>query len=173
MWKGCAPTVMRAVVLNAAQLSTYAQGKQLLLKTPYFVDGTTTHLVASLISGFISTAVSIPIDMSKTRIQTMKNNEYKNAMDVIVKVVKNEGPLALWKGFTPYFLRLGPHTVVRFIFQISLTASLHLSFMKRWRNSINKETIKSKKKSLVTRNCGFSRVLSSMLFGKPKMRYSL
>jgi solute carrier family 25 oxoglutarate transporter 11 len=117
MWKGCAPTVMRAVVLNAAQLSTYAQGKQLLLKTPYFEEGTATHLVASLISGFISTAVSIPIDMSKTRIQTMKNNEYKNAMDVIVKVVKNEGPLALWKGFTPYFLRLGPHTVVCFIFQ--------------------------------------------------------
>lgn len=89
---------MRAVVLNAAQLSVYAQGKQMLLKTPYFKDDITTHFVASLISGFVSTAVSIPIDMSKTRIQTMKNNEYKNAMDVIIKVVQNEGVLALWKG---------------------------------------------------------------------------
>jgi len=116
MWKGCTPTVARAVVLNAAQLSVYSQAKEVLIKTGYFVDGVPCHLTASLISGFISTAVSIPIDMSKTRIQTMKNNEYKNALDVIQKVARNEGVFALWKGFTPYFLRLGPHTVFTFLF---------------------------------------------------------
>jgi solute carrier family 25 oxoglutarate transporter 11 len=116
MWRGCGPTVVRAVVLNGAQLPVYAQGKQILLKTSYFEDNITTHFAASLISGFVSTAVSIPIDMSKTRIQTMKNNEYKNALDVIVKVVQKEGFFALWKGFTPYFLRLGPHTIFTFIF---------------------------------------------------------
>lgn len=33
--------------------------------------------------------------------------EYKGAIDVIGKVVKNEGFFALWKGFTPYYMRLG------------------------------------------------------------------
>lgn len=42
--------------------------------------------------------------------------EYKGAADVVVKVVRNEGLFALWKGFTPYFARLGPHTVLTFIF---------------------------------------------------------
>jgi len=32
--------------------------------------------------------------------------EYKGAVDVIVKVVKNEGFFSLWKGFTPYYFRL-------------------------------------------------------------------
>lgn len=36
--------------------------------------------------------------------------------DVLVKVVRNEGFFSLWKGFTPYYARLGPHTVLTFIF---------------------------------------------------------
>ena len=42
--------------------------------------------------------------------------EYKGALDVIMKVAKNEGFFSLWKGFTPYYFRLGPHTVITFIF---------------------------------------------------------
>lgn len=46
--------------------------------------------------------------------------EYKGAVDVLIKVVRQEGPLALWKGFTPYYARLGPHTVLTFIFMEQL-----------------------------------------------------
>lgn len=42
--------------------------------------------------------------------------EYRGALDVIFKVAKNEGFFSLWKGFTPYYFRLGPHTVLTFIF---------------------------------------------------------
>ena len=31
-------------------------------------------------------------------------------------MIKNEGFFSLWKGFTPYYFRLGPHTVLTFIF---------------------------------------------------------
>lgn len=37
--------------------------------------------------------------------------EYKGAIDVLVKVCRHEGVFALWKGFWPYYFRLGPHTV--------------------------------------------------------------
>jgi solute carrier family 25 oxoglutarate transporter 11 len=73
-----------------------------------------------MISGLVTTAASMPVDIAKTRIQNMKTvdgkPEYKGAADVLVKVIKNEGPLALWKGFTPYYARLGPHTVLTFVF---------------------------------------------------------
>jgi len=115
MWRGCSPTVIRAVVLNAAQLAVYDQAKEGLLKTGYFENGIKTHFTASLISGFVSTAVSIPIDMAKTRIQTMEAGKYKNSLDCIVKTAQAEGVLSLWKGFTPYFLRLGPHTIITFM----------------------------------------------------------
>lgn len=42
--------------------------------------------------------------------------EYRGPTDALIKVVKNEGIFALWKGFIPYYFRLGPHTVLTFIF---------------------------------------------------------
>ena len=36
--------------------------------------------------------------------------------DVWKKLIKKEGFFSLWKGFTPYYARLGPHTVLTFIF---------------------------------------------------------
>jgi len=43
-----------------------------------------------------------------------KEKVYKNAFDCFWKTVKSEGPLALYKGFIPNWMRLGPHTVITF-----------------------------------------------------------
>ena len=32
------------------------------------------------------------------------------------RTIKAEGLFSLWKGFTPYFARIGPHTILTFIF---------------------------------------------------------
>jgi len=120
----------RAMVVNAAQLASYSQAKQFILIVGYldeqgkfqtfFKDGVLCHFVASMFSGLVTTTASMPVDIAKTRIQNMKmidgKPEYKGAADVIMKVVKNEGFFSLWKGFTPYYFRLGPHTVLTFIF---------------------------------------------------------
>ena len=42
--------------------------------------------------------------------------EYKGVVDVFTRVIKHEGFFSLWKGFLPYYFRLGPHTVLTFIF---------------------------------------------------------
>lgn len=49
--------------------------------------------------------------------------EYSGAMDVLGTVVKREGVFALWKGFLPYYFRLGPHTVLTFIFLEQLNSA--------------------------------------------------
>ncbi|XP_065060805.1 mitochondrial 2-oxoglutarate/malate carrier protein-like isoform X2 [Rhopilema esculentum] len=120
LWRGCVPTVARAMVVNAAQLATYSQAKQILLGTHYFNDNILCHFCASMISGLATTFASMPPDIAKTRIQSMKiidgKPEYKGGMDVLMKVVRKEGFAALWKGFTPCYLRIGPHTVLTFIF---------------------------------------------------------
>uniref|UniRef100_A0A8C2SB16 Solute carrier family 25 member 11 n=1 Tax=Capra hircus TaxID=9925 RepID=A0A8C2SB16_CAPHI len=117
---GCIPTMARAVVVNAAQLASYSQSKQFLLDSGYFSDNILCHFCASMISGLVTTAASMPVDIVKTRIQNMRmidgKPEYKNGLDVLVKVVRYEGFFSLWKGFTPYYARLGPHTVLTFIF---------------------------------------------------------
>ncbi|GFG31791.1 hypothetical protein Cfor_04228 [Coptotermes formosanus] len=120
LWRGAIPTMGRAMVVNAAQLASYSQAKQFLLDTGYFKDNVFCHFVSSMISGLVTTAASMPVDIAKTRIQNMKTvdgkPEYTGAVDVLAKVVRKEGFFALWKGFTPYYARLGPHTVLTFIF---------------------------------------------------------
>ncbi|VDM34016.1 unnamed protein product [Toxocara canis] len=48
--------------------------------------------------------------------------EYRNGFDVWMKIMRNEGFFALWKGFTPYYFRLGPQTVLIFVFLEQLNA---------------------------------------------------
>uniref|UniRef100_A0A6B2LC93 Mitochondrial 2-oxoglutarate/malate carrier protein n=1 Tax=Arcella intermedia TaxID=1963864 RepID=A0A6B2LC93_9EUKA len=117
MWRGVQPTIIRAMILNMAQLGGYSQSKDMLLA--YMKDGWAVHFMASLLAGFFATAVSIPVDITKTRLQTMKMVDgvypYTGTFDCARKVIEKEGILALWKGFTPYFLRLGPHTIITFV----------------------------------------------------------
>ncbi|GIY95934.1 hypothetical protein CEXT_206101 [Caerostris extrusa] len=134
LWRGCLPTVGRAMVVNAAQLASYSQAKQLLMSTGYFKDNIMCHFASSMISGLITTAASMPVDIAKTRIQNMKiiNGvpEYRGAGDVLLKVIRNEGFFSLWKGFTPYYARLGPHTVLTFIFLEQMNQSYRIYVLK-------------------------------------------
>ncbi|XP_031467615.1 mitochondrial 2-oxoglutarate/malate carrier protein [Phasianus colchicus] len=80
-----------------------------------------------MISGLVTTAASMPVDIAKTRIQNMRmidgKPEYRNGLDVLLKVIRHEGFFSLWKGFTPYYARLGPHTVLTFIFLEQMNAA--------------------------------------------------
>ncbi|XP_071019925.1 mitochondrial 2-oxoglutarate/malate carrier protein isoform X2 [Oncorhynchus clarkii lewisi] len=93
LWRGCIPTMARAVVVNAAQLASYSQSKQALIETGYFVDGIFLHFCASMISGLVTTAASMPVDIVKTRIQNMRmidgKPEFKNGLDVLARVIRN------------------------------------------------------------------------------------
>lgn len=119
LWTGCVPTMTRAMIVNMCQLTSYTQAKQHLLASGHFKEGILLHFTASMISGLVTTAASMPIDIAKTRLQNMKTvdgkPQYRGTVDVLLKVVKNEGFFSLWRGFTPYYARLGPHTVLTFI----------------------------------------------------------
>lgn len=49
--------------------------------------------------------------------------EYSGILDVWSKIMRNEGFFSLWKGFTPYYFRLGPHTMLTFIILEQLNAA--------------------------------------------------
>jgi solute carrier family 25 oxoglutarate transporter 11 len=119
MWKGCSPTVGRAVVLNAAQLAVYSEAKQMILAKTTMQDGIPVHLISSMTAGFAASFVSLPLDMAKTALQAQGNQpgemQYKSTIDVLAKTVQRDGVLRLWRGFTPYYLKVGPHTVLTFM----------------------------------------------------------
>ena len=60
--------------------------------------------------------------------------EYRGVLDVVIKLIRNEGVFSLWKGFTPYYARLGPHTVLIFVFWERLKILYYANFIKNQTN---------------------------------------
>jgi len=58
-----------------------------------------------MVAGFVMTCASAPFDIAKTRLMAQKASKekriYTGMTDAIFKTIKNEGILALYKGFTP------------------------------------------------------------------------
>lgn len=119
-WRGCTPTVVRAIVVSVTQVAGYDQIKSLLLGTGLFQDNIKCHLSSSVTAGFIYSLASLPFDTTKTRMQTQQAVDgkllYTSTAQTMVSIVKNEGLASMWKGFLPYFGRCGGHTVTMFIF---------------------------------------------------------
>lgn len=78
LWKGATPTVVRAMVVNGAQLASYSQSKEILVANLNMKEGIPLHFVASMISGLITTIASMPVDIVKTRVQ--KSSGSTNAL---------------------------------------------------------------------------------------------
>ncbi|GAB2230642.1 hypothetical protein Droror1_Dr00014923 [Drosera rotundifolia] len=113
LWTGVGPNIARNAIINAAELASYDQIKQTILKLPGFSDNVVTHLFAGLGAGFFAVCIGSPVDVVKSRM--MGDSAYKSTLDCFIKTFKNDGPLAFYKGFIPNFARLGSWNVIMFL----------------------------------------------------------
>ncbi|EDV92946.1 mitochondrial dicarboxylate carrier [Drosophila grimshawi] len=115
LFSGGTTATARGVFMTIGQIAFYDQIKSMLLSTPYFKDNLVTHFSASLMAGAIATTLTQPMDVLKTRTMNAKPGEYKNLWDVVRHTAKL-GPLGFFKGYVPAFVRLGPQTILTFMF---------------------------------------------------------
>jgi solute carrier family 25 (mitochondrial carnitine/acylcarnitine transporter), member 20/29 len=67
-------------------------------------------------AGVANWTVGMPQDVLKSRLQTAPEGTYPNGMrDVFRQLMKNEGPMALYKGFVPVMTRAVPANAACFI----------------------------------------------------------
>ncbi|OMO90539.1 Mitochondrial brown fat uncoupling protein [Corchorus olitorius] len=135
LWTGLGPNIARNAIVNAAELASYDQVKQTIMKIPGFSDNVLTHLLAGLgaakkpvlnlylelsttgyaepVCHLVQTSKLLWIGTVKSRM--MGDSGYKNTLDCFIKTLKNEGILAFYKGFLPNFSRLGSWNAVMFL----------------------------------------------------------
>ncbi|KAI9331616.1 mitochondrial carrier domain-containing protein [Obelidium mucronatum] len=128
LWRGADASMLRTGVGSAVQLSTYDASKQILLKSGYFSKangkdgGIILHFAASAFTSLFVCIAMNPFDVVSTRMYNQhrgangKGALYNSAFDCIAKTIKAEGPSALYKGFSAHYLRIGPHTILTFVF---------------------------------------------------------
>jgi len=115
LMSGCTMASSRATFVTIGQLSCYDQFKQLLLLTPIFKDNIVTHFSASFLAGAVATLITMPLDVMKTRLMNAPPGQYSGLL-ACGKEIALSGPAGFFKGFIPAFVRLGPQTILTFLF---------------------------------------------------------
>ncbi|KAI9150906.1 Mitochondrial oxaloacetate carrier protein [Blastocladiella emersonii ATCC 22665] len=136
LWRGVTASMMRTGVGSAVQLSSYDTIKDFLLthdlfqsvdratgeRSPVFTEGVGLHFCASMITGLLVAVSMNPFDVVSTRLYNQKvlpdgtGALYRGPIDCFAKTLRAEGISALYKGLSAHYLRVGPHTILTFVF---------------------------------------------------------
>lgn len=108
LFKGLGPSLVGVIPARSINFFTYGYSKDVLKQFDYFQGQETSflHLLAGINAGIVTSTATNPIWLIKTRLQLDKatKKEYKNSLDCIVKIIKNEGFFALYKGLSASYL---------------------------------------------------------------------
>ncbi|XP_018584146.2 brain mitochondrial carrier protein 1 isoform X1 [Scleropages formosus] len=119
LWRGVIPTAQRAAIVVGVELPVYDITKKHLILSGLMGDTILTHFISSFTCGLAGALASNPVDVVRTRMMNQRvlagNPIYKGTLDGVMQTWKNEGFFALYKGFWPNWLRLGPWNIIFFI----------------------------------------------------------
>ena len=116
------------MLYGAAQLSTYDAIKRRLSSWEAGPEilrnhGVAQHMFCGFFAALASTTAIQPFDFLAVRMQnqpvdpaTKKGLYYSGPLDCFSKVVRQEGPTALFKGYSANLMRFGPYTLLIFVF---------------------------------------------------------
>ncbi|KAJ3467470.1 hypothetical protein MRS44_005034 [Fusarium solani] len=110
---GLESTMWRHILWNAGYFGCIFQVRQLLPKSDTKQGQMVNDMISGGIGGTVGTILNTPLDVVKSRIQNTPKvpgqvPKYNWAWPAVFTVAKEEGFSALYKGFLPKVLRLGP-----------------------------------------------------------------
>ncbi|KAI2628566.1 mitochondrial carrier [Hypoxylon sp. NC1633] len=113
LYNGLESTMWRHVLWNAGYFGCIFQVKELLPKADNKRSEIVNGLISGSVGGTVGTMLNTPMDVVKSRIQNSpkiagQTRKYNWAWASCVTVMREEGFSALYKGFLPKVLRLGP-----------------------------------------------------------------
>ena len=91
LYRGAVVTVLRASLLNGAQLASY----DTLKKRLGWKEGPLLHSFCALASGVVAQSVIMPVDTIKS--QMMLGNGWKD----VIRILERNGPFSLYRGWVP------------------------------------------------------------------------
>lgn len=121
-YRGVVPFAQRAALVGVFQVATLDQFKELYASWLGQKKGSLGNVFCSAMSsGLIYSLATMPLEASKNRMASQKPDSttgkllYTSTLQTMRTVSANEGFLALYNGFLPYYIRCGGHTVAMFI----------------------------------------------------------
>jgi len=137
LWRGVGPTSQRAGIIAAVELPVYDGCKRYFIDNGILTDSPPNHVISSFIASLAAAIGSTPVDVIRTRLMTQKihpsdsfgrpafrgtqlqevlpaSKIYKGSWDCLLITIRHEGFPALYRGFFPAWLRMGPWNLIFF-----------------------------------------------------------
>lgn len=114
LWVGIIPNILRNSVINAAEIASYDQYKEMWLKYTSIPDKLALHFICASMAGFTAACFGSPFDVVKTRMMSAAV-PYKGVADCVTKTLMEGGPLAFYKGFSANVMRICSWNIVMFM----------------------------------------------------------
>lgn len=117
-YRGVEVNVLRACVLNATKMGCYDISKGYVSETTgWSRKDPRTAFCSSFIAGFFMTCTVSPADNLRTRLMNQPTDKkiYNGFVDCLVKTVKADGVLVLWRGFIPIWARFAPQATLQLL----------------------------------------------------------
>ncbi|XP_069693583.1 congested-like trachea protein [Periplaneta americana] len=117
IYKGTFATMLRDVPASGMYFMTYEFVKRLFLEhSEHGQIGLLATIIGGGCAGIANWLIGMPADVLKSRLQTAPEGTFPNGIrDVFKNLMKEEGPLALYKGVVPVMLRAFPANAACFI----------------------------------------------------------
>jgi solute carrier family 25 oxoglutarate transporter 11 len=121
-YRGVVPFSQRAALVGVFQVATMDQFTDLFQETLGYKKNTVPNVFCSAMSsGLIYSLATMPLEACKNRMASQKPDPttgklpYTSTLQALRTISANEGFLALYNGFAPYYIRCGGHTVCMFV----------------------------------------------------------
>lgn len=85
LWIGIIPNILRNSVINAAEIASYDQYKQMMLQYTSVPDSIPLHFICAFAAGFTATCFGSPFDVVKTRMMN-KAVQYNVSLTVLLRL---------------------------------------------------------------------------------------
>lgn len=112
LYRGVGAAMVRTGFGSSVQLPTYFLAKRRLARHLGMEEGPALHLASSTCSGFVVCCVMHPPDTIMSRMYNQNGNLYRGLFDCLLKTIRTEGLLAIYKGYLPHLARILPHTIL-------------------------------------------------------------
>ncbi|XP_029971249.1 kidney mitochondrial carrier protein 1 isoform X1 [Salarias fasciatus] len=114
--QGVSLTAQRAAIVVGVELPVYDLTKKHLILSGHMGDTVYTHFLSSFVCGLAGALASNPVDVVRTRMMNQRGGAlYQGTLDCLLQTWRSEGFMALYKGFFPNWLRLGPWNIIFFL----------------------------------------------------------
>lgn len=115
LYRGLLPSTLRGAAIAVGELATYDMAKTSLGRVVGVEDGPALHVAASLVTGVVASVVAAPFDVIKSRAMA-SDTRVVTIRSAVADMMREPGggPLVLFRGVLPAYLRLGPHALICF-----------------------------------------------------------